>query len=372
MYYKHRTAPKMAVVRERIISRVRDQLECHEIHPIDTVSPGCDGCHMSMDIDAVVKEMMEGPIHGICKDSWELDFHGESLMTVLRRQDHLVSIGTLSQGDVTSRVGVTTGETMAAYLKEARHCVTTHEDGNLLKATDLKENGFKCYNLMMFNTEEGAQKGERAVKILLEKEAGCYRWSDAGCKGSVGWRKMQNEAVMNEAVVPAISSGILQWDWGDGDYEDRPGKRKVYDGFMSQHEREYADGEGPRAFTSLFICLVDCCAHQYNWSGEMTSVRLGKEHSFSLFAKRVTIRPGSERYIDTKERIAAYGKYAAADTAEATDSTSSTAADTAEATDSISSTDADSTSSTATYPSAAATDALAAEATTLHSIGSRC
>jgi hypothetical protein len=296
-FYRNKTALKIAEAKLEVIARAESvvrELEYENIHPIDTVSPGCDGCDTSSITLEKMKEVLENPIQGISSDLWARDFAGESVLAVLRRHDHLVSIGTLSNLDVTCQSGARQSEAIADFVREARHCVTTDEKGPLLKATDVSNNGFKVFNLMVFNTEEGAQTGERLVKELLEGEAGCWT--------SQGWLDLQKYG----AAVPTLSSGIFQWDWNNSHYDHRPGKLAVEEGFMSLQERAYADETGPRVFTTLFISLLECCDHEYNSEGEMVAACLGKSNSTSRYAKRVAIRPGSEEYIRTKDRIATY------------------------------------------------------------------
>ena len=253
--YRLKTAPARRQAKEDSVRRVRAQLD---EKAIDTGTPA--------NINAAIAEILDRPIEGLCERRWEQDFQGESVIDVVRRRKHLVSIGTLSNGDVTSHKQCNTGsqgEDMAAFLKEGRHPATTREDGRLLKADDLIKTGFKIYNLKFFNSEASAQTGECAAQMLLQNE---------------------------------IPGEFLQWDSGDCDYYSRQfSKRKVSSDSVP---------EDPRSYTSLFICFVGCGDPHYNTAGRMESVRLGTDTSPG--AMRVSVRPTGEAYVPTKQRIYNY------------------------------------------------------------------
>jgi hypothetical protein len=218
-------------------------------------------------VQSLARHAMNEPIAGMCAYRWgqkfpDADGNGVGILQALKKREFIFYIGIHSGGDVTDPA-LCNYETSSPFTQEYRHCITSNLDGTLLKLSEWKLAGFTSFNLMQFKTKEAAQWAEEVFQVMCD-EVGLEQ-------GYKIWRKR--------------------------------GSGRIKVGFRFQAEEIHAAG-GPAAFTSVFISMVPCGEPGFNDVGEITSMRIGVEGTPG--AKRVAIRPPSQKYIPTEERIAAY------------------------------------------------------------------
>jgi hypothetical protein len=246
------------LAREAATQKVRDRMTLEGFYVIDGTRDV---------VRELARQAMDESINGLCAHRWrqkfpDVDGNGFGILQTLKKREFMFYIGIHSDGDVTEPA-LCEYETCASFTMEDRYCIPSNLDGTLIKLSEWRQAGFTAFNLMQFKTREAAQWAEEVCQVVCD-EVGLEQ-------GYKIWRK--------------TGSGRI-----------KVGKR-------FEAEVKHAAG-GPDAFTSVFISMVPCGEPGFNTVGEITSMRIGVLGTPG--AKRVAIRPPSQKYVPTVERIAAY------------------------------------------------------------------
>jgi hypothetical protein len=218
-------------------------------------------------VQSLARQAMNEPIAGTCAYRWGeafpgVDGKGAAILQTLKKREFMFYIGIHSDGDVTEST-MCNYETSLPFTHERRHCITSNLDGTLVNLPDWRNVGFTSFNLMQFKTKEAAQWAEEVFQVMCDESG--------------------------------IEQGFKQWK--------RTGAGRIKVGKRFKSELEHAAG-GPAAFTSVFISMVPCGEPGYNIQNEITSMRIGVLGTHGC--KRVAIRPPSQKYIPTEERVRSY------------------------------------------------------------------
>jgi hypothetical protein len=251
-------AEERILVREAATQKVRDRLELEGVYVIDGTQDV---------VRELARHAIDKPITGLCAHRWrgafpDVDGNGFGILQTLKKREFMFYIGIHSNGDVTEPA-LCKYETSHPFTREQRHCITSNLDGTLLELSELKLAGFVAFNLMQFKTREAAQWAEEVFQRICDDEG--------------------------------IPRGFKQWR--------KSGSGRIKVGKRFEAEVKHAAG-GPDAFTSVFISMIPCGEPGFNTVGEITSMRIGVLGTPG--AKRVAIRPQSQKYVPTEDRIAAY------------------------------------------------------------------
>jgi hypothetical protein len=244
--------------REAATQKVRDRLELEGVYVIDGTRDV---------VRELARQAMNESITGLCAHRWrgafpDVDGNGFGILQTLKKREFMFYIGIHSDGDVTESA-LCNYETSTAFTDEDRHCIPTNLNGTLIGLSEWKLAGFTAFNLKQFKTREAAQWAEEVFQRICDDEG--------------------------------ISRGFKVWR--------KSGSGRIKVGKRFEAEVKHAAG-GPDAFTSVFISMVPCGEPGYNIQNEITSMRIGVLGT--LGCKRVAIRPPSQKYVPTVERIAAY------------------------------------------------------------------